>query len=521
MTRPKLTLSSLFLLLVLTVLLFTTDSQAQMTLFSTSFEQGEGTTTGEGGRLGAGDPYWSARGNPTIGVQIPGGSFRYHGSAPGGVDVDLTGYLISDERARTGDQSVALSLLQDPGPNHGSYQLVLDSGVVDQMSNSVVEVGYSVYRFRGDTFRQQGFKTGCCQCCSNPGGEMYQFEINDNGIIIEAGESDGMGGVQFKKFQQTGMNTPEGWYDIKMTLDFRDTTPETEQIQSVEYRLPGAPNFSLLHPTPIAFRNDHRDADNQKADRFSALSWRWNDPNGGNPAAAYDDIRIMTVSGTAPVDTYERTWNTSLSGRWTDDVYWSGGLGGAPADATFVRDAVFGDAISEPRVVFTETDITVNSVKFDNPVTYAVTGLGSINVVAGTRDTLAPTGLMVVEGSHQFQAIVDIHNTATADVAAGADLIFNNALNLNGQTLSKTGDGNLAVNNELYTDGGMLVGLQGTISGGGTIGGNLDNQGGTLSPGNNASVLEAQSQVPEPFSILLLGLGLLSGACCRWNRRGG
>ena len=97
----------------------------------------------------------------------------------------------------------------------------------------------------------------------------------------------------------------------------------------------------------------------------------------------------------------------------------------------------------------------------------------------------------------------------TVDVAADSTLIFDGVLNLMGQTLTKTGDGTLAINNRVTLAGGTVVGAQGTISGAGTIGGDVDNQGGTISPGNSLASSEAASQVPEPSSLWLLGMGLL------------
>jgi len=70
----------------------------------------------------------------------------------------------------------------------------------------------------------------------------------------------------------------------------------------------------------------------------------------------------------------------------------------------------------------------------------------------------------------------------------GSTLIFNNALNLNGNKLTKTGDGEMAIRNDLVTGGGTIDIQGGTVSGNGTVGGNLDNGGDVVSPGNGAAV---------------------------------
>ena len=79
-----------------------------------------------------------------------------------------------------------------------------------------------------------------------------------------------------------------------------------------------------------------------------------------------------------------------------------------------------------------------------------------------------------------------------------------------GWTLTKTGDGTLAVNNKLTTTDGAINVQQGIVSGHGTIGGGIQNVGGIIAPGNDSSVLAGgASVVPEPGSLLLLLFGML------------
>ena len=112
----------------------------------------------------------------------------------------------------------------------------------------------------------------------------------------------------------------------------------------------------------------------------------------------------------------------------------------------------------------------------------------------------------VLAGSHEFQTPLSIHDNTTVDVDSGATLTLNNALNLAGNSLTKSGGGDLVVNNVLSTGGGTLIGLEGTIPGSGTIGGDVNNGGGTISPGNNSV---AASGVPEPAGFVLIAAGLL------------
>ena len=97
-----------------------------------------------------------------------------------------------------------------------------------------------------------------------------------------------------------------------------------------------------------------------------------------------------------------------------------------------------------------------------------------------------------------------MRNDTTVNVVSGGTLTFNNALNLLGNALTKSGGGTMTISNVLSKGGGEIELLEGTISESGTVGGSVMNEGGTISPGNSLR----SSVVPEPGGILLLGLGL-------------
>ena len=90
------------------------------------------------------------------------------------------------------------------------------------------------------------------------------------------------------------------------------------------------------------------------------------------------------------------------------------------------------------------------------------------------------------------------------DVAAGQTLDFNNELNLHGNILNKNGTGTMNVNNRLSTGGRTIKVLSGTIGGNGTISGNVDDHGGTMSPGNSPGTLEISDDFMQGDRAILL-----------------
>ena len=227
---------------------------------------------------------------------------------------------------------------------------------------------------------------------------------------------------------------------------------------------------------------------------------------------ALDADRVMAhfsaAGGAGGGPIIKREWRNDASGDWHSGGNWT--PTGVPNEVT--QTAVFGSVITAPRVVYMETDVTaVKSIEFLNSQTYAVAGTGAINLNSGTSPD--NSSIQVLMGSHQFQAAVNLHTNTDVIVVTNASLTFNNTLDLGGNTMTKMGPGELAIRNTLTSGGGTLNLLAGAVTGNGTVGGDLNNQGGTISPGDGAS---GASLVPEPGSILLLAAGLL---CLIFGRR--
>ena len=91
----------------------------------------------------------------------------------------------------------------------------------------------------------------------------------------------------------------------------------------------------------------------------------------------------------------------------------------------------------------------------------------------------------MLQGPHRIQADVRLAVDAVIDVDPSAMLTLGAGLTLGGNQLSKTGEGELRINSFAVLGGGTLDGREGTVSGIGTLSGNFDNRGTTLSPGEN------------------------------------
>jgi len=143
--------------------------------------------------------------------------------------------------------------------------------------------------------------------------------------------------------------------------------------------------------------------------------------------------------------------------------------------------------------VVVDNDVSINAITFDHDISYTVVGLASINLEANTDVQPRLPAISAVQGDHQFVVATNLLDDTSADVASASTLSFNHALNLMGHTLTKTGAGTMAINNDLASGGGTLNCDEGVCGGSGTIGGDLNNSSGTVSPGNSAGMLTVDS----------------------------
>ena len=195
----------------------------------------------------------------------------------------------------------------------------------------------------------------------------------------------------------------------------------------------------------------------------------------------------------------ESTWLPSGSGDWNFAGNWAPNV--IPAGNN--RTAIFGASITSPQTVFTNTAVTIKTIQFglgdpNNPTqSYAISGQGSLNLEADSGNA----GINVLDGSHQFQAVVNLNNTTDVSVVdPNAILVFNNALNLGVNDLNKTGAGTMEINNILNSGGGDVSATAGVVSGSGLISGDLDNTGATVAPGNSPGTLSVGGNYTQTAS---------------------
>jgi hypothetical protein len=188
-------------------------------------------------------------------------------------------------------------------------------------------------------------------------------------------------------------------------------------------------------------------------------------------------IDNLSVGGPAPTSF---TWH-GTSGDWNVVGNW---FPGASPNAN-TQTAIFGSAITLPQTVYTNSAVTVKGIQFgdanDGGLTqsYAIAGQGSVTMASDTGTST----INVIDGTHQFQTVLNLGNATTVSVAASSSLALNNALNLNGNTLTKTGTGTLQINNVLNAGGGTVVGQGGTIAGSGLVSDDLSNTSAKVAPG--------------------------------------
>ena len=312
------------------------------------------------------------------------------------------------------------------------------------------------------------------------GNIVFQTGINDGKATASTFGGSGAGTTQLDDTID-----PNTWYEFRALYDV--VAGGGNDVLNIDYRKIGDPTWIDLHDSGVNELSDSTDNSFRLTGRSYTAASHWDDASAG-----------LAVAGPSPTD-FE--WKTDILGNWDANTNWTPGSG--PPNSPN-HTAMFGEMISELTLVNVRSPVTVNRIQFSNATNrYIIGGGASVNLEATTDPNMVDPSMTVL-GTHEFQAGVNLMAHATVDVASDSTLTFNNALSLMGNTLTKTGAGTMDINNVLSQGGGAVNIQQGTVTGNGTIGGDVNNNGGTISPGNS---LQQVSGVPEPGTLVLVMIG--------------
>ena len=333
---------------------------------------------------------------------------------------------------------------------------------------------------------------GCCPWTPNS-GDPHAMDTNDNRlahIVYDLGAVHDVG--SFVIWNHNEDHGPPDRLMYRSVKDVKVYTSTTDPLAGVDGQAGGTFLADIVVP-PGAGRPDIPGevfgipftARYVRLDVFSNYAedpalWPFGDAlpsNGDLTLLGISEIRFDST--TEPTD-FE--WNVDGGGNWSTSVNW---IPGGPPNGVD-NTVVFGSAITSSSTVINDDEVTVNSIRFDNPATYAVAGTGKVSLADDGESV--PT-ISVDTGNHQFQVEVALLNDTTVEVASNSTLAFTNVLDLGGRKLTKIGDGDMGIRNDQVKGSGNLEILQGNVFGNGTVGGDVTNTAGTVAPGNSPGIL--------------------------------
>ena len=119
------------------------------------------------------------------------------------------------------------------------------------------------------------------------------------------------------------------------------------------------------------------------------------------------------------------TWKTNGAGDWHSGTNWTSAIPNAP-DA----EARFFGVITSPRTVYTDTPVTVGTIRFNNSNSYLLAGNGTLTVQVTTGSGVVD----VQSGTHKINLPLVFASNTNLNVAAGATLKISDPVTVNAGT---------------------------------------------------------------------------------------
>jgi hypothetical protein len=301
---------------------------------------------------------------------------------------------------------------------------------------------------------------GAFQHQSNLSLNGAETELNDAGLTaadLQYIRLDNLGGGMFQAFRGSGPNDTSITWTPQMDAAMMpqpqtnaNLVGQTLQVGPAAGAIGALANANVLfdwveiQTTSQTFRDDFNYTRDLAADGVL--------PGGiwtgvVNAGAGGFNTRVAPAPGRCVTC----TWNVNGSGNFNVATNYMGdspGLAFPPSgDDTTV---IFGPVLTAAAgaTVYTNTNVPIKELRFDNMNTYALAGPGAITLDSNSGNAL----INVLQGNHEIQADLILNDNVTATAAAGSSLNINTPIYLNGHTFT------VAAGSTVNMNGGQVIG---------------------------------------------------------------
>jgi hypothetical protein len=224
--------------------------------------------------------------------------------------------------------------------------------------------------------------------------------------------------------------------------------------------------------------------------------------DGSSSEMYVDDLKLTSGVIVPPVP----TWAVNASGDWNVASNWVGGVpNGVDAEARFLG------AISAAQTVFTNTAITLGTLRFDNANTYVIGGAGSLNIEVSTGSAL----IEVANGNQKINLPLFFASNTDVTISTGATLTIADPTTIRAsRTVTKAGS--MVMQAALTLEAGAVL----TLASGPTtlLGAPVLGAGAKVDVNNTTVTVDYRGQTnPAPTIRAQLASGYNAGA---WNGPG-
>jgi hypothetical protein len=207
----------------------------------------------------------------------------------------------------------------------------------------------------------------------------------------------------------------------------------------------GAPNYN--EPLSLGVNTNETMA---KYVVITAPTTNYNYATNGDTGIALDAVMFQTSPYVPPPPPAPPAWSVNASGNWGLNSNW--GATAAPNGVDDEADLL--GTITSNQTVYTNSPITLGTLKFNNANTYEITGSSTLTMQTSTGNAQ----IVVQNGAQEIDLPLTIASNTTLNISSGATLLIGNQLTINsGETLTQTGAGTVNYQNLVTVESGASV----------------------------------------------------------------